>query len=136
MLLFLGVCERERPDPDSRKSRGPRRHGRSVLDLAGSADNAAGHAPEKRSAAETRVRAFYDGLELILELRRDEQEREIGDRALKWRKCRAERVLRRGKAGAPRGDARSDAKIGKASGHALSLSLGRRSTPSTSWSLP
>ena len=112
MLFFLGVRERERPDAHSRKRRGPCRHGRRVLNLASAADDPTRDAAKKRSTAKARVRAFDDGLELVLELRRDKQEREIGNRAVKRREGSTERVFRRRESGATSRDPGTDAKIG------------------------
>src|SRR6267143_2629036 len=126
VLLFLGIREHEGSHRDSGKRRRPLGDGRRVLDFARASDDTTCDAAEKRSTAEARVRAFDDGVELVLELRRYKEKCEIRNRALKRGKRCAECVLCRREAGAPRRDTGADAKVRAPRGHALSLSRSPR----------
>src|SRR5207245_4169564 len=79
-------------------------------------------AAQERPTAEARVRALNDGLKLVLKLRRDEEECEIGNRPGKWCQGSAKRIFGRREARASRRDPSADAKRGESGGHALSLS--------------
>src|SRR5207248_218606 len=70
--------EPERLDPDPRQRRGPRRHGRRVLDLAAGADHAAGGAAQDHGSLDAVARGVDDRALRALVLRRDEEEDEVG----------------------------------------------------------
>ena len=78
VLFLFRICEGERTHLDSWKGRGPRRDRGGVLHFARPANHSAGNAAEKRSTAKTGHRALDDGLELILELGRDELLKVLG----------------------------------------------------------
>src|SRR5712691_13557945 len=99
VLLFLRIREGEGTHGDAGERCGPSRDRRSILNFAGSADDASRDASKERATAETRVRALDDRLELVFKLWCDKQKSEVGNRSVKRGEGGPERVLGRCKAG-------------------------------------
>src|SRR3989442_2930203 len=140
VLRLLRIRELERPDVHAGERRRPRRDGRRVLDLGASADHSAGDAAEQQATTKARVRALDDRLELVLELRRDEQEREVRGLAAQRQQRGAQRFLGRAKGGAASGQTRADAQRADAErgrfGHALRVARDRNALcrgPESNW---
>ena len=117
VLFLFGVSQAERTDRHLWERRGPHRDGRRVFDFAVPTDHPARHAAEECAASDAGVRALHDRLELVLELRSDEQEREVRDRAGERSERRIERVFGGREAGAAGRQPGSDAHRGKTSSH-------------------